>query len=306
MIIKISSETPARFISCGTCKNYQRHVTRMLTDFQLVIGLSGTALIGQGSQKYEIKKGEMALFRPNEMQFGYADMDEHTSFFWVHFDFDTPLEKMSDEEFLRIFSIFQNNKYYSEKNPFFLLPDYFSFSNPEKITPILNQLRTNSEQVCYSESLQNFVVSALLAEISQQLLFPSEKAVGSLEHVRRAGEDAAAVRLGTILQWIRENALKNISLHHVASEFCYNKEYLSRFFKEKMGMSVGEYISHVKIETAKNLLCMGNMNVSLISESVGYHDPKYFMRVFKSLTGMTPKEYRNWYFNVHIFKANPL
>ena len=56
-------------------------------------------------------------------------------------------------------------------------------------------------------------------------------------------------------------------------------------------MGVIEYFSKMKIDSAKHLIRIGNLNFSQIAERLGYNSIHYFSRQFKQLTGMTPTEY---------------
>ena len=79
----------------------------------------------------------------------------------------------------------------------------------------------------------------------------------------------------------------------MADEFGYNYAYLSRLFKKKSGMSMNKYITKKKIEFAKTLIQdKPDMRLSEISDLCGYEDSRYFSRVFKAETGMSPSEYK--------------
>ncbi len=67
--------------------------------------------------------------------------------------------------------------------------------------------------------------------------------------------------------------------------------YVSRLFREKTGQTFTEYLTHVRIEAAKALLEQREKYVYEISEAVGYHNLKYFYKVFRKVTGHSPSEY---------------
>ena len=64
-------------------------------------------------------------------------------------------------------------------------------------------------------------------------------------------------------------------------------------FKDYMGISPNEYRTKSRIEKAKNLLATSQMSVKEITYLLGFYDESYFYKVFKTETGITPKEYRN-------------
>lgn len=96
-----------------------------------------------------------------------------------------------------------------------------------------------------------------------------------------------------LLDYVDEHYLTIESVEKVAEEFGYNYTYLSRLFKKKVGESMNRYITEKKISLAKELLKNHPyMTLMEISEMCGYHDYKYFSRVFKAETGVTPSEYK--------------
>lgn len=84
----------------------------------------------------------------------------------------------------------------------------------------------------------------------------------------------------------------NISVLSIASELFITPNYLSRLFKKTTGEGCNEYIVRKRIETAKHLLEVSEMNSGKIAGMVGYQDINYFSIAFKKHTGMTPTKYR--------------
>lgn len=98
--------------------------------------------------------------------------------------------------------------------------------------------------------------------------------------------------MAEILQYIEQNYAADLSLQEVAGKFFVSREYVSRKFKQAFGINFSDYIVSVRIEKAKLLLQSPNLKLAEISEMVGFHDVKYFSKVFKKLTGLTPKDFR--------------
>lgn len=95
------------------------------------------------------------------------------------------------------------------------------------------------------------------------------------------------------VSFIRENYDKDITLALIASDSCCNPSYLSHIFKEKTGVNISSYINEVRVEKAKQLLRATDSSVTDICFAVGFNDSNYFSRVFKQLTSLSPKDYRN-------------
>ncbi|SEO90635.1 response regulator [Paenibacillus sp. OV219] len=95
-----------------------------------------------------------------------------------------------------------------------------------------------------------------------------------------------------IKKYVETHYQREISLQDIANHFYLSREYISRKFKQELGENLSDYIGRIRIAKAQRLLENPNMRVVQIAQMVGYQDEKYFSKVFKKLTGMTPNEYR--------------
>ena len=67
--------------------------------------------------------------------------------------------------------------------------------------------------------------------------------------------------------------------------------YLSTAFKKQAGESFTSYVSEIKIEKAKELIGSRQYMMYEVSDLLGFDTPFYFSKVFKKVTGMSPKEF---------------
>lgn len=65
-----------------------------------------------------------------------------------------------------------------------------------------------------------------------------------------------------------------------------------RRFAQATGMAPLEYVHHVRLEEAKQLLESGEPPIEGIAVDVGYSDSSFFSRLFRRKVGMTPVQYR--------------
>lgn len=94
--------------------------------------------------------------------------------------------------------------------------------------------------------------------------------------------------------YIRQNYSQQISLQSIAENYGLVLPYLSSIFKKYKGISPMEFIINLRIEKVKELLQITPpLLLKDISFSVGYDDPYYMSRIFKSVTGKSPSEYRS-------------
>ena len=99
-------------------------------------------------------------------------------------------------------------------------------------------------------------------------------------------------QLNDALSFIRQHFAENLTLEEVAAQAYVSPFYLSHMFKEKLGVTFVEYLTRVRMETAKNYLLNTRLSIADIAERVGYEDAGYFGKVFKRAAGVTPKGFR--------------
>lgn len=99
-----------------------------------------------------------------------------------------------------------------------------------------------------------------------------------------------------ILTYIQEHLHESFSLDSIAAHFFISKYYLCRNFKMTTGFSVIDYVIHCRILRARELLRNG-CRVQETGEAVGFHNNEHFIRTFKKLTGVPPKQYAKEYLN---------
>ncbi|MDO5418154.1 MAG: helix-turn-helix domain-containing protein [Lachnospiraceae bacterium] len=85
---------------------------------------------------------------------------------------------------------------------------------------------------------------------------------------------------------------EDLSLNFFAERSNITKTYLSGLFKKEMGMTLTDYIHSVRMRQALVLIHTGSVPMSVVAASCGYHDLNYFIRMFKRIYGMTPKQYQ--------------
>ncbi|MBE7033323.1 MAG: helix-turn-helix domain-containing protein [Ruminococcaceae bacterium] len=98
-------------------------------------------------------------------------------------------------------------------------------------------------------------------------------------------------RIEAIHQYITENYTEKILLDNICFIFGTNKTTLCQDFKNEYKTTVVNYINSLKVKEAKALLRENKLSVTEISEKLGFNSIHYFSRLFKRMTGHTPKEY---------------
>ena len=109
-------------------------------------------------------------------------------------------------------------------------------------------------------------------------------------------EERAQDVIGLIQKHINDNIhiQDELSLIRLADLVHFNPSYLSRLFKQVVGMNISDYISDIRVKKAKQMLENPGIKISSVAESLGYGTATNFTRFFEKMTNMTPQEYRDF------------
>ncbi|MBR5140755.1 MAG: helix-turn-helix domain-containing protein [Clostridia bacterium] len=99
-------------------------------------------------------------------------------------------------------------------------------------------------------------------------------------------------RVTAIKKYIAESYMNTPTLSEISERLGISLTYASIIFKRAVGVSFLDYLLKFRIEVACDLLRCSNKTVAEISQLVGYSDPAFFYKAFKSHVEMSPGEYR--------------
>ncbi|RPF42169.1 YesN/AraC family two-component response regulator [Hydrogenoanaerobacterium saccharovorans] len=100
-------------------------------------------------------------------------------------------------------------------------------------------------------------------------------------------------KLQMAVAYIKQHYTENINLK-VVSDYCdVSETYLSRIFTANNNESFIGFVTKLRIQKAKELMCNSNLPISEIAEQVGYESQEHFSRIFKKHTGKSPSNYRS-------------
>ena len=75
-----------------------------------------------------------------------------------------------------------------------------------------------------------------------------------------------------------------------------SESYLSRVFKQNLGVSISDYIREKKIEKATHLLKYSDKPIIDIANYLSFSSQSHFIQIFEGFMGLTPKKYRDRYY----------
>lgn len=113
--------------------------------------------------------------------------------------------------------------------------------------------------------------------------------------LREQEENSLPAPIVLAKRYIRSYFNMPLSLKEISEYVGMNENYFSDYFKKYTTLSFKQYQTDLRIRHAKQMLLDKQYTMDDISDAVGYIDVKYFSRVFKQVTGITPSEYRKKY-----------
>lgn len=275
----VSFSSAGRFIS----HNSQAHPKRILNNFVLLLGYNGECNLAQDGREYTLKKGTFQILFPDTLHYGTKPTSKDQSHFWCHFylpegfyikDTDNPKEL--------------------EKNGFCILPEFSQINNCEKFFVLFSQMIDEAEKMYEGNESGKLICDSYLKILLLSLNV----------QCREISFNASRKRAATakLKEWLRIHACDGITASAAASALNYNPDYLTQILKADTGMTLCEYLNDVRLREAKKLLLNSNKTVSEIAYEVGFLDEKYFMKFFKRKENVTPTQYRNAHFRIHLNK----
>lgn len=107
----------------------------------------------------------------------------------------------------------------------------------------------------------------------------------------RVTESGNGNLIDKVKDFIHQHYNLPLDLDSVSRAVAVSKSVLCRSFKKETGASVIDYLIRVRIDSGKRLI-MSGLKVSDVAQLVGFQDPYYFSRMFKKVTGSSPKSFK--------------
>ncbi len=216
-----------------------------------------------GDREYFPKPGQLFLMPQGVIQSFSAVSDNTFGKYWCHFT-----ARVGDKN---LFDIIK-------------LPYFIDVRNAAEITALFKEMAG-----CFqSDSLTSAL--RLKAALLQVIAFYIENTVIEDIHLLSS---ASVEKLTLVLAYIDGHISEDITVEQLAELLHFHPNYFIRFFKARMGSSPMHYINRIKLEKARELLEVTDMNISEVAEASGFRDLFYFSRMFKNYTGFSPSEYKN-------------
>lgn len=152
-----------------------------------------------------------------------------------------------------------------------------------RILELLSRMSVESEhkEAAYAEFLRCYLIEILLLTVR------------GMEGARAAatGQDISAF----LTAYVAEHYMEPLTLQELAEKLNYSLPYVSKRFKDDMGVSFVHYLQNYRVMQGCRLISNTNRSFSEIAELVGYRDVKFFSELVKKITGLSPGDFRRHY-----------
>lgn len=235
--------------------------------FHYLYILKGQGEIRIGNETYIIKPNDIYLIPPNTVH-GFFNSHESSKLLCAEIKFD-----VHEPEYRR--TVLE-------------LPHVLSVKN----TPVSRILMDIYKETRVKDSFSESVSGLLMQEMFTYLLRVATGGRDETRPIRKQESSKTGDDLSRVLDYIFENVQNNITLQDLANICCLEKTYFLKKFKTLTGYTPMAYVRKEKIKKAKELLIYSDMNITQISEAVGFESIHHFSNVFSKATGMSPNKFK--------------
>lgn len=255
------------------------HVDRVVNHDVLLFILSGCMPVVEDGTEYFLKAGDIFFLKNGIHHWGETPFDENTSWLYIHFRHDDVKDDIPEisPDYTRI-------KYvYSFENDYrrvLTLPKHMhNMLNTDIGDKFKKTVDLFNSDNPYHIAYVNTCLHDLLVDIY-------------MHKYNNFSPNSTSARVEKLYRFLQENVNKPFSTEDIENHMELSFKHLCKIFKSNTGMTLHECHTKFKIEKAIRMLCTTELNISDISEMLGFSDPLYFSNVFKKNTGMSPRTYR--------------
>jgi len=241
-------------------EHHYRERTQGVQEAILIYCVGGEGFIELPLRKIHMKKNCVFCIPPEMGHRYYASKEHPWSILWIHF-------KGEQLSLYPIRALCQVTLDTPESNN--RLQEYFI-----QLLDILGDSYTQGNFIC---------VSNLLSVILGEIYFRGASSATDKKHQL----------LTKAIQYMYNHVDRPLTLAELTGYMQLSKSYLSNLFNELTNHSPIEFFTRLKIQQACKDLKLTNVQINSVAQKLGFEDQFYFSRIFKKVTGVSPRDYQN-------------
>ena len=256
---------------------------------EMVYLVKGVLYTEVDNHQYTLNPGDMIIFHPKQIH-SFLDIpakntdnaDEELLFYGIKFD-DMILSNTTPGSPKLPILLTNVSK---ENIPYNLITAEELKYNPVKLFFENCIWETNNKQFGYDIKVAS-MISLIITELMRIWLRRGLKLSAKTTFDQFSSKDFS------VLEYIDQHSAENISIEELANRcgMCYSN--FAKQFKAQFGKTCKEYIEFVRICKADTLLLYTDKTLDYISQETGFTDASHFIRTYKKIRGITPKQRRN-------------
>jgi len=254
---------------------------------ELIYLVSGVLYVEVDGQQYTMNPGDMVIFHPKQIHsfLDYPVKEEHPNnpfFYGIKFD-DMILSNTTPGSPKLPKLLDTANKAESAPN---LITAHDLRFNPVKLFFENCLWETENKEFGYDIKVAS-TISLIITELIRIWLRHGFKFSSKTTFDQFSSKDFS------VLEYIDAHSSENINIEDLASKcgMCYSN--FAKQFKAQYGKTCKEYIEFIRICKADTLLLYTDKTLDYISQETGFTDASHFIRTYKKIRGLTPKQRRN-------------
>ncbi|MEK3794435.1 helix-turn-helix domain-containing protein [Paenibacillus sp. FSL R7-0204] len=233
----------------------------------------GQMEVWEEETEYLIRKGEFLFLKSGLHHWGEPRTPAGTSWYWIHFFCNSEGEAEQNSNPLK------GKPLLEEFRKCITLPKHGRISHPEKLE---KQLKAAVQLYNTTDPLRTITLSLQTMELFITLFRQS------LHQSPLSKSDRTVSR---IIEFLEQKDSYTLNSQELSASLEMNYSYLCEVFKHKTGSTIQMYNAQFFMDKAAGMMRNTNLNVSEISERLGFNSPFYFSRVFRKVKGCSPSEY---------------
>lgn len=242
-------------------------VTRNHYLFHYVISGTGTLMADDTkgkTQTYHIKSGQGFLISPGQINTYFADKTLPWEYVWIEFD------GLRVKEVLDITGLSPNAPVYRPHSK-----DIREQMMNEMLYIIHHAKETPFHLIGHLYLFLDYLTR------SAKITVPVQSSKMSDYYIKEA------------INYIEQNFQNNITIEDIAAVCGINRSYFGKIFRNSIGRSPQEFLMSYRMVKATELLKLTSLSIAEIGSAVGYENQLHFSRAFKTVYGISPREWRN-------------
>lgn len=279
--LELSIPPLPQFVTIGHSlwKPGQQHFSRSFSVYDLLFVTKGTLYMMEDHVPYDIKEGTMLVLEPNRLHTGHRPCGETTEIYWVHFVHPAPVRTVESSDIPWTFPFSKGTDHDLAPHQQVMYLPKFTNLHVANVVPYLKRMLELHQTLSPASSLP---LQAQLASLLSELQ----------SAVRTQYTPRSRLLCDQTIAYLQQELTRPFDAKHMEQTLHFHFDYLARCLKKYTGLSPLQYLHDLQINKAKSLLENTGLSVYEIGEQVGIENVNYFIRLFKTQTGVTPGKYR--------------